>query len=266
MRLALAAGLVAVVAASAWYYMRSQGRQTTDNAFIEGNIVQVSPRVGGPVVKVYVEDNQHVKRGDLLLEIDPQDYAIKVSEARGRQKEIQAREAGARSGLDLTSNVSSAQLLQAMAGSAAALDQVEVLKARLAVDDAGIGTAEAALDQAQARQTAAEAEARRASDDAARYRALYQKDEISRQLLDRAETEAKSLAANLAAVQKAVAAARSQVAQARGRPRGRSSQPGAGAQTGATGRRAPEGGAERPAAGGACGNRTSPPPERCASR
>ncbi len=52
--------------------------KSTDDAFIEGHIVTVAPRVSGPVIKLYVEDNQEVKKGDLLLEIDPEDYKVKL--------------------------------------------------------------------------------------------------------------------------------------------------------------------------------------------
>jgi multidrug resistance efflux pump len=71
-------------------------------------------------------------------------------------------------------------------------------------DAAAVHAAEAALQQTEARQRAVEAEAGRASDDAVRYRTLHEKDEVSRQLLDRAETEARSATANLEAARQAV--------------------------------------------------------------
>lgn len=57
--------------------------QTTDDAFIEGNIISISPKVKGHIIKLYIEDNMEVKKGDLLLEIDPVDYetALKQKEA-----------------------------------------------------------------------------------------------------------------------------------------------------------------------------------------
>lgn len=54
----------------------------TDNAFIEGNIHTISFRVSGTVAKVYVTDNQFVKKGDILAEIEPVDFEVKVKEAR----------------------------------------------------------------------------------------------------------------------------------------------------------------------------------------
>jgi membrane fusion protein (multidrug efflux system) len=54
----------------------------TDDAFIEGNIFTISARVSGNVKTVAVSDNQLVKRGDILVELDPADYQSKVSAAR----------------------------------------------------------------------------------------------------------------------------------------------------------------------------------------
>ena len=73
--------------------------------------------------------------------------------------------------------------------------------------------AEAASQQAVARRTAAEAEAARAEADAVRYRTLFGKDEVSKQMLDRAETDARATAANLEAATQLVAGAQAQLAQ-----------------------------------------------------
>ena len=54
-------GLAVIAAAAAgFYYVRMQGYESTDNAFLEGSVIQVSPRVGGQVLRVNVTDNQHV--------------------------------------------------------------------------------------------------------------------------------------------------------------------------------------------------------------
>ncbi len=64
--------------------------QSTDNAFVEGHIVSIAPRVEGPVLKLLIDDNQHVKKGDLLLEIDPKDYEVKLAQARAKLDEAKA--------------------------------------------------------------------------------------------------------------------------------------------------------------------------------
>ena len=65
--------------------------QSTDDAFVEGRIISVAPRVSGPVVSLLVDDNQPVKKGDLLLEIDPNDYQVKLDQAEAKLEEAKAR-------------------------------------------------------------------------------------------------------------------------------------------------------------------------------
>lgn len=55
--------------------------QSTDDAYIETTTVQVAPKVSGHIMKVYVTDNQIVKEGDLIAEIDPTDYQISLEKA-----------------------------------------------------------------------------------------------------------------------------------------------------------------------------------------
>ncbi|MFB3777538.1 MAG: HlyD family secretion protein [Bryobacteraceae bacterium] len=198
-----------------YFYWRSQAFESTDNAFIDGDIAQISARVPGQVVQVHIRENQHVNKGDLLVELDPADYQARLAEAQAKLGDILAKQGGAESNLALASGVTGAVELQAQAALEGARDQLEVLKARLQQDDANIRAAQAGAQQAEARRTAAEAEARRAEADLTRYRALFEKDEISRQMLDRSQTEARATAANWEAAKQLVAAAEAQLAQAR---------------------------------------------------
>jgi len=196
------------------YYLRVRSFESTDNAFIEGSVVQVSPRVPGQVINVYVTDNQRVRKGDLLVEIDARDYELKVAETKARLLDAQARLSSAQSGVDLTSDVTNATLVQAAAALEAARNQIDVLTARLQQEDADVKAAEAALRQSDSGRTAAEAAAKRAEADAMRYRILYKKDEVSRQTLDRAEADEKASKANLEAASHAIAGARARLEQA----------------------------------------------------
>jgi len=64
------------------FYLRYKATHiTTDDAYIEGHIHTIASKVSGTVKGIYVEDNQPVKKGDILLEIDPVDYDVKVKEA-----------------------------------------------------------------------------------------------------------------------------------------------------------------------------------------
>ena len=78
--------LVGLVAAAAvvggGFYLASIGRETTDDAQVEGRTQSVSARVAGQVLRVDVTDNQEVKPGDTLVELDQSDFLAKVKIAR----------------------------------------------------------------------------------------------------------------------------------------------------------------------------------------
>jgi multidrug efflux system membrane fusion protein len=54
----------------------------TDDAIAEANVIGMTPRVSGPIIALNVQDNQQVKEGDLLFEIDPSDYKLQVDNAQ----------------------------------------------------------------------------------------------------------------------------------------------------------------------------------------
>lgn len=65
--------------------------QSTDDAFVEGRIISIAPRVAGPVTKLLIDDNQSVKKGELLLEIDPNDYQVALNQAEAKLAEAEAK-------------------------------------------------------------------------------------------------------------------------------------------------------------------------------
>ena len=65
--------------------------QSTDDAFVEGRLVSIAPRVQGPVIKLLVDDNDEVKAGQLLVEIDPADYEVKLHQAEAKLAEARAQ-------------------------------------------------------------------------------------------------------------------------------------------------------------------------------
>lgn len=69
-----------VVCVLGWMYFSSF--ETTDDAFVEGHIVRVSPKVTGIIEKLYVDDNEHVSKGKLLLQIDDRDYKVRYEQAK----------------------------------------------------------------------------------------------------------------------------------------------------------------------------------------
>jgi membrane fusion protein (multidrug efflux system) len=203
-----------------WLYARSH--ETTDDAFIDGHIVQISPKVSGYVAKVYVTDNQSVKAGDLLVELDPRDFEAKLAQAKAALNAGAAQQRQAQTQVTLTRVTTRASVRQASAGVQQARSGVAGARAGAASElsrtsqaQASIGTAEANMQQALSQVSAAEAEAARANADVQRYQLLYEKDEISRQRLDEAIAAARTANAQLNAARDKVAAAEAQVREAR---------------------------------------------------
>src|SRR5260370_19606 len=73
---------LAAVSPFAWNYLQSY--ESTDDAQIDGHIDPLSSRINGTVIQVHAEDNDRVKAGELLVEIDPRDYEVAVAQATAR--------------------------------------------------------------------------------------------------------------------------------------------------------------------------------------
>ena len=203
-----------------WLYARSH--ESTDDAFIDGHIIQISPKVAGYIAKIHVDDNQQVKAGDLLIEIDPRDYEVRLRQAQAALDAGLARENEAKRNVTLTRSTSAATVQQARA--ALQRSRTEVASQREGAASAqssatqataAVQTAQANVAQTSAQVRAAQAEATRANADVERYRGLYQKDEISRQQLDQAIATARTANAEVESARQKVAAAQAQVNEAR---------------------------------------------------
>src|SRR5262245_22975960 len=195
------------------YYLHAISHESTDDAFIDGHIIQISPKVSGYVVKLHITDNQHVNAGDLLLEIDPRDYEVRLEQARANLQTAVARQIASQINVKLINVTSGASVAQASARDEEARPNVQTTRAQVEcargrqVQARMQGkTAEANPEQAIAQVAAAEAEAIRGRGDVPRYEQLYQKDEVSRQQLDNSVASARSANANLEAARKRVAA------------------------------------------------------------
>ena len=74
--------LALIGAVTIYFYLRYKATHiTTDDAFIEGHVHTIASKVSGTVKKIHVDDNQPVRKGDILIEIDPVDYEVKVKSA-----------------------------------------------------------------------------------------------------------------------------------------------------------------------------------------
>lgn len=81
---------VILVLLGIFWAIRSTYYQTTDDAFVEGHIVSVAPRVAGPIINLCVDDNDEVQEGQLIAEIDPTDYEVKLKQTKAKLEEAKA--------------------------------------------------------------------------------------------------------------------------------------------------------------------------------
>ena len=217
--LALAAAVAAAVL-GVRYYLHARLHESTDDAFVEGHVIPVSPRVAGHVLRVHIRDNQQVQGGDLLVELDPRDFEVRLQQARASLRVAEARQKAADVSADLTQVTSMAGMDEATAGVSrsrsgveSARAQVAAARSRVAQIRAQRATAEANSEQAAADVFAWEAEATRAEADLKRYEDAIQTRGVSRQQLDQAAATARTAAARLEAARKKAIAAKAQVGE-----------------------------------------------------
>ncbi|MCM3900864.1 MAG: HlyD family secretion protein [Pyrinomonadaceae bacterium] len=204
------------------YWLYARAHESTDDAFIDGHIIQISPKVSAYVKKVHIDDNQQVKAGDLLVELDQRDYQTRLDQAKAALDAGLARQNEAKTNVSLTRATGAANVQQASATVSQARSGVESSRAAAASSQSrasqaasAVSTAQANLEQARAQVLAAEAEATRANADVERYQALYGKDEVSKQQLDQAVATARTASAQLDAARQKVVASLAQVNEAR---------------------------------------------------
>ncbi|HEY1255464.1 MAG TPA: biotin/lipoyl-binding protein, partial [Terracidiphilus sp.] len=162
--------ILVLVAAGLWW--RSTYTEDTDDAQVNGHLIQVSARISGQVAKVYVDENQVVKAGDVIAELDPSDYKVAVENAEAALASAQANADAAKVNVPITSVNTGSTLLSADAGVSSAHASVEQAEQQLEA-------AHAQVAQAKANNTKAQA-------DLERYKPLVEKDVISKQQFDAA--------------------------------------------------------------------------------
>lgn len=136
-------------------FIHSLSHETTDDAQVAKKMNPIIPRVSGYITKVFVKDNDLVKKGDTLFMIDNSDYVVKVEEAK--------------------------------ANLAAAENSFEVAKADIGTSQAGVSVSEANVQSASGSIETARIRLRRASNDFDRYSNLYKNHSITKQQYEQAE-------------------------------------------------------------------------------
>ena len=205
--------VVGAAAVYAWWF--AGDRQSTDDAQIDGHIVPTAARVQGTVLSVHVKDNQQVKAGDILVELDPRDFQLAVMRAEAELADARAAADEAASGVPVTRAASTSNVSGSRAG-------VEEANAAVDAAKAAVNAATARREAAEARLKVAETSQHKNAADLARLEPLIAKEEISRAQYDAAVAAADTAQASVASARAAVAEAEndtaraeSQVAQAR---------------------------------------------------
>lgn len=181
--------VVAIVALLVYFH----DRESTDDAQVDGHITPIAAKISGRVGKVLVLDNQQVKAGELLVQIDPADYQAALDQAKAALAlaESEARSAGfdvPRTTGDVASGTSSAAAQLAGA-------QADFMRAEASYEQSQ--TADLAVAQANVEKSRANAQLAKA--DLARYGPLMEKGEISKQQYDAAKANADASASALTA-------------------------------------------------------------------
>jgi membrane fusion protein (multidrug efflux system) len=168
--LAVVVVVLALVAIGIWWH--STYTEDTDDAQVNGHLIQVSTRINGQVLKVDVAENQLVKAGDTIAELDPRDYQVAVENAQAALASAEANAAAANVNVPITTVNTGSNLRSAGAD--------------VSGTQAGVAQAEQQLKAAHARVTQAQANHTKALADLERYRPLVAKDVISKQQYDAA--------------------------------------------------------------------------------
>ena len=177
-------GGVLLLAFSIGLFLYFHNRETTDDAQVDGHITPIAAKISGRISKVLVDDNQAVKAGQILAQIDPGDYQAAVDQAKGA---LALAEGEARSaGVDVPRTSETVASGQSSADAQLAGAQADLLRAQSSYEQAQ--TADLAVAQANVDRSRANAQL--AKSDLERYTPLMEKGEISKQQFDAAKANA----------------------------------------------------------------------------
>ena len=197
--------LAVLIVAGGIFYWRSTFTEDTDDAQINGHLIQVSSRINGTALKINVDENQFVTKGTVIAELDPADYQVAVENAEAALASARAAAAAANVNVPIT-DINTGSTLRS-AGADVSGTHAAVLQAQRQVESAQAKVAEAQANNVKANQ------------DLERYKPLVAKDVISKQQYDAAVASADATKASLADALAGVQAAQQQVQVAEDRER-----------------------------------------------
>jgi membrane fusion protein, multidrug efflux system len=198
------------------WWINNRQYESTDDSFLEGNISQVSPKISARILKINVKENQLVKKGDLLVELDPTELELKLEQAKAELKTAIANREKAKATVALTkktgtadvsvasSNLNTAQKSIEKTRSEADSKQTAIQKSKSEIQTAEanvkqiqsqIPAAQSTLEQAKAAVSLSQTQIIVAENDYDRHNKLFDSGDVSKQKLDQSYktlSEAKS--------------------------------------------------------------------------
>ncbi len=193
--------LLAVAAGGLLYWLHERNFESTDDAQVDGHLIPVTSRIDGTVAHVYVEDNQPVKAGQLLVDLDPRDYQVLLDQALAQLSQARSMVVAQQPNIPITQVENTTNI---------STGEADVANAR-----AALAAAERDRDSDAAKLAQAEANNAKAQADLARYKLLVAKEEVSQQEYDQVVATAKAQEANVAASKATLEAAGQTVDQRR---------------------------------------------------
>lgn len=209
-KIILTAAAICITAATAiggWHlYNGFSTHESTDDAYVDGHMTQISSRVSGTVSQVLISDNQLVKQGQILAALDPRDYDLKVLQAKAALLKAQQQVAMDKASVTQTATTADAQndnaqgdSLKAQAAIASAMADLQQSQAQVKMQQAKVASLQAQQDQA--------------ARDNERFRLLASAGAVSTQQYDQAKTQFDMDTANTQAAQAELVQSRAKVLQ-----------------------------------------------------
>jgi membrane fusion protein (multidrug efflux system) len=193
--------LAALLVGGFLYWNYRQTFEDTDDAFIDGHTNYISPRIAGTVVSVMVQENQFVKEGQVLAEIDPSDYQVAYERAQADAAQAAAQIRSQNPAIPIATTTTQGS--------------ITTREADLANAKAAVASAQREREADLARLREAQANLSKAQTDVARYKALVDKEEVSREEYDAKVTTAEAAAAEVQSLEHVAEAASSVIEQRR---------------------------------------------------
>jgi membrane fusion protein (multidrug efflux system) len=198
----------------AWAWWRARTFVSTDDAYVEGAVSPVSAKIAGHVVELLVDDNRPVRKGDLLVRIDPRDYQARREQAQAGVAMAEAAARAARADIAFARGETRAEIQQARAALDAALVAVRASESAVEEARARVEARRAAVEAARAEVTGAQSASRRAGRELERVKRLLGDGLVAQREFDLAESDYHTAEATAEAQRRRVSAADKEAEQA----------------------------------------------------